>query len=598
MDSRQDSLLAHAREFLTSEKYRPKFSEIEVRALKSFFTNIDSRVFFVHSLPEAVIDVLLSMYSRMKNSRGLRGMFVDSFLPQFLAAQLNETAKHFDEDAPRFLGHFKINSLESYINHSAETRRSLLDFLGALSVDAEYVKKFSAGAKVKKFLSVWLDKYGHNSIARMAKLSFCCENISILAAKSLEWTRPGAGYIELSTRYVDMSGKDMYPIWEELGEFEIDKKHVQTTMDYAFDQYRGWQGENFMGEFPRYLRNKYGRMFGEKDLEAGVIGETCDVLGNFLPCATLTSVGVAVSGEAFPQILKHLLLDNTPENHVLAEMIIAEAAKIGGDQFVRHYQPSSWEGALWEYPAPYRFDSANWIANSFLVDADREALTQNEMLSRSGIERANLVPRHIVKMILAGSFTRQEMFSTQSPYAHDLSSAIRTLAKISRTEFDRLPNHFELLSAVFLGQMSFRGWRDLQRQQLATHYRTLVTPELGFYKYDKPAPSGFFRACHGIWKGNADLYTTWYTNDAPRHLLQYAMAMGNMVGFQFGANLSEIEFCTWQRTKFSVNHEVRKIFIEMEEALRTEYSWWPNLSRADLTSVYVFARTACGVPLV
>lgn len=588
MDSRRGELIAHAREFLTSEKYQPRFTEVETHILQPFFTNVDSRVFFIHSLPEAVIDVLLSMYSRMKNRRGLRGMFVDAFLPQFLASGLRETLERFDGESEKFLKHYKITSLQEYIGHSEEACRSLEEFMGALAVDPEYIQKFSSGSKIKKFLGMWLDKYGHNSIARMAKLSLCCENISILAAKSLEWTRPGSGYIELSTRYVDMSGKDMYPIEEELARFGVDKKRVRSVMDHAFNQYRELQGDNFNGSFPQFLRDKYRRMFDEKDLESGVIGETCDVLGNFLPCATLTSVGIAVSGEAFPQLLKHLILDNTPENLVLVEMIIKEAAKIGGDQFSRHYQPTEWERKSWEYLEPSSFD-LYWDLSKVLG-----APGKYSQLKKSDINdgASTVVKRAVAEYLLRGSFSRQDALGFNY-----WSQILVVIGKIVRDEFDKLPNHFEGVSATFLGNMSFRGWRDLHRQQLATHYRTYVMPWLGFYRYDKPAPEKFFKECQFIWEKNQELYLAMDETEAPLSLRQYPLAMGNLVGFQFGANLSEIEFCTWQRTKFSVNHEVRQIFMGMERALRQEYPWWAGLSRADMTPAYIFARTQKGVPL-
>ena len=585
MDSRQNELLAHAREFLASEKYRPKFSEIEVGVLKPFFTNSDGRVFFVHSLPEAVVDVLLSMYSRMKNKRGLRGMFVDAFLPQFLASSLRETAEGFSGEAEKFLKYYKITTLQDYVDYSEETRKSLREFVGALAIDPEYIQKFSSGPKIKKFLSMWLDKYGHNSIARMAKLSLCCENISILAAKSLEWTRPGAGYIELSTRYVDMSGRDMYPVHEELAEFGVNREQVLDEMNYAFEQYRNFQGENFSGPFPQFLRDKYGKMFDEKDLESGVIGETCDVLGNFLPCATLTSVGVAVSGEAFPQLLKHLILDNTPENFVLAEMILKEAAKIGGDQFSRHYDPTEWERTSWNYLRFNAFDL--WWPGP---EANRRRFVLDSL---SGIEdRSFLVPRLIAENILLPSFRGQQSYMLDC--WEDVVSNIRGL---DRKEFDKLPNHFEGVSAIFRGNMSFRGWRDLHRQQLATHYRTFVMPHLGFYRYDKSAPEAFRGACQHIWEKNYELAGKMDDKNVPEEIIQYPLVMGNLIGFQFGANLAEIEFCSWQRTKFSVNHEVRQIFIGMERALRKEYPWWASLSRADMTPAYVFARTKEGVLL-
>jgi len=439
----------------------------------------------------------------------------------------------------------------------------------------------ASSPKVKKFLGMWLDKFGHNSIARMAKLSVCMENISILAAKSIEWTRPGSGYIELSTRYVDMSGKDFYPIENELCEFGIPKEKTRQVMEYSFDQYRYFQGENFSGPFPQFLRDKYRDLVPDPaELEAGVMGETCDVLGNFLPSSTLTSVGASVSGEAFPELIRHLLLDNTPENAVLAEMILKESSKIGGDQFSRHVEPSVWKKDSWGYlaPLPFVFKTLGWG------------------LQESGITENLLVPNKITRNILHKSMVKQRQFM----FLRNFNEALKYLEAVRRDEFDKLPNHFEGVSAVFSGVMSFRGWRDLHRQQFSTHYRTLVTPNLGFYKYDKPAPQGFMGACLDVWDKNHKFYNfmkSKIVGNIPAELMQYPMALGNLVGFQIGGNLSQMEFCNWQRTKYSVNHEVRRIFVGIEQSLRSSYSWWGKISRADMTGAYVFARTKKGIVL-
>jgi len=82
-----------------------------------------------------------------------------------------------------------------------------------------------------------------------------------------------------------------------------------------------------------------------------------------------------------------------------------------------------------------------------------------------------------------------------------------------------------------------------------------------------------------------------------RMIAQYPLALGNLVGFEFSANLLEWEFCNWQRTKYSVNHEVRQVFLTAEKALREEYPWWSEISRTGTTEAYVFARTKEGVPL-
>ena len=323
-------LLDIAREFVFQTVYY--FSQRETEILRRFFTNTEKRVFFIHTLPANVGAGLIAMYSRIKNTRGLRGVFVDRFLPEFLASTSVVTEEKFGGDPTKALAHFNVVSIETFETNFPGGKELLDQFLNAISVDPDYLEEFAQGEKIKKFLSRWLDQYGHNSIARAGSMWVCYEQISILAAKSLEWGRPGSAYIELSTRYVDMSGKNCYPIEKELRILGVSEELVFNLLDESFKRYRNWQGENFSGPFPQFLRDTYGKYFTEapKDLESGVIGETCDVLGNFLPAATLTSVGVAISGEAFPELIKHLLLDETPENYALVELTLQEAKKVGG----------------------------------------------------------------------------------------------------------------------------------------------------------------------------------------------------------------------------------------------------------------------------
>jgi len=87
-------------------------------------------------------------------------------------------------------------------------------------------------------------------------------------------------------------------------------------------------------------------------------------------------------------------------------------------------------------------------------------------------------------------------------------------------------------------------------------------------------------------------------NGIPIVLRQYPLALGYNVGFLMSSNLRQWEFCNWQRTKWSVNHEVRQVFVAIEETLRKLYPWWQHVSRADLTPAYVFARGKKGIPIL
>jgi hypothetical protein len=62
-----------------------QFTNQEAKVLDHFFTNRDRRVYFMHSLPANVAAALLAMFSRLKNARGLRGLFI-GILPRSLFA--------------------------------------------------------------------------------------------------------------------------------------------------------------------------------------------------------------------------------------------------------------------------------------------------------------------------------------------------------------------------------------------------------------------------------------------------------------------------------------------------------------------------------
>ncbi len=556
------------------------FSEIEMRALTPFFTNLDHKIFFMQALPPNVGASLLAMFSRIKNPRGLRGVFVDKFLPQFLAGLLPETAKNFGGDEVRFLQENRITDLDSFAAHSQETAYLLQQFSLCAGNNATFLANLSAAESSKKFLSNWLDNFGHNSIGRMANLWLCCESVSLLAAKSLEWNRPGSGYIELSTRGVDVSGRGTYPIELELeAGWNVDPKLIVESGNFLFHLYRSLAGERFDGILPNKMREKYGDLFADdlKSLQAGIVGETCDILGNLLPASTLTSVGINVSGEAFPQLLKHLILDNTPENLALADAILEESKRVGGNQFATHYEPTEWERMGWQYPAISHFRLMASAGNPCVEFCWNGAESQLSFLSCLDVIDFN--PRNIRCKVLK-------------------------LSHVRRGEFDKLPRDFENFTLPFAGVMSFRSWRDLHRQGFCTHSRTYLTPRLGFYNYDKfftrkdaPYPAFLFDPFDAVHKDNWDVYNALREKKVPAVLKQYPMALGNNIGFKTAANLRQWEFCIWQRTKPSVNHEVRQVFIDIEAKLRRLIFGWHLISRANMTPAYVFARGEKVIPL-
>jgi hypothetical protein len=550
------------------------FSLLEKEVLGRFCTNLTKRVFIIHSLPETLTTPLLSMYSRLKDPRGIRGTMLSFFL-QLIASRLLDEAPELAElykgNEKKYLEVAGIHTLDDFVRVGKV--RSLIDSFLGFGSESEDLEYYSNSPAVARFLTTWLDKYGHNSIARMAKFIICFEQVTLVAAKTLEWGRPGSGFIELSTRYVNMGKKGLYKLAQLLEKiWGVPASRITEHLENAMDRYQKLSGPNMDGPFPQFLRKTYGPLYSEdpKGLEAGIFGETCDVLGNLLPAAAYTSVAAAVAGEALSQLVKHLYLDNTPETIALAQLVQEECCKVGANRFLSHSQPTEWERYFWEkmYLRPKQFNEkteGSFCAPCPFSWSDARSAA-DQIVWRLGED-----PAHVsIEEILASA--------------------------PARGEYDKLPRAFET-GHNFTGVMSFRGWRDLHRMGLCTHQRTRITTELGYYAYDKPAPAELNQAFQEQQRLDHLVSMMLKSFGVPAPLAQYPLTLGNRVGFLIGANLRQWEFANWQRSKWGANHEVRNVFLDVERNLRSEYPWLAPWSRADTTPAYVFARGAKPLPL-
>ena len=564
---------AAARDFVNAQ-VDYQFTERERRALAPFFSNDNRKVFFLSGLPESVVATLLAMYSRLKNSRGLRGHFVDQLVPILMIGGLDdsdESLKRREVKWKLYQKEFRargLHTLDEICDGDVLWGKDFETFVDS-AAKPDYWRIIADSPRIKDFKDEHLDKYGHNSIARPARLLLCAERVSIQVAKILEETWPGTAFIELSSRYVDFGGKSQYPVWTELALINAQLgSMVRGNIEASVDEYRRLMGEKFDGPFPKFLRawaTELELVTDAKDLESGIIGEACDVLGNLLPCSTLTELGLAVSGEAVGQMLKNLRLEGSPECVAVAQLIEDETERAGHSYFLRHHEPTPWEIASWVYLEPANasfFDSAPYEQAKFRI------LAAYGMASDDAEDNTA-----------------------------NFSALLAGLKETPRGEFDKLPKQFRGLSVMAQDVMSYRSWRDLQRQSLSVHFRSRVTPELGFYEYPKAWWWGLddtFRDTHARDK---EIYILMRARHVPPELAEYVMAMGNLVTYQITSDLRQAEFCGWQRSKWGVNDEVRQSFLKIEHHLRGTYPWWAQLSRADLTPHYVFARGSSPVVL-
>ena len=420
------------------------FSEIEKRALRPFFTNPDRGVYLIHTLPEAITARLEARYSRMNNRRGLRGVFVDSCLPELLASRIPEA----ENDPKAWLDSRGIKNLDQF-SEDPLGKIAFEEFSRHFCCDPGYLERFASSELTNRFFGNWIERFGHGSIGRMAKIAIGCEGVSLMAAKALEEPRPGAGFMELSTRYVNLSGAEVYPIADIVRLFSPAlAERVSMMIASDFELYRNLSDPN--GAFAGFLEKRYGHHFKDQSqLKTAIGGEVCDVLGNLLPGATLTSLGVSVSGEAFGSLIKHLLLHGTPETIALASVILAEAEKTGSNQLARHFLPSKKEREFWGFLEPESFRGLK--AKEVVFASQYPSIV-------TAFDLLRLKPR----------------FSKRS------DEEIAAMIRFDREDNDKLPPEFEGVGMAFKFIMSRRGERDIQRHVFAAHERTAMSAELGF----------------------------------------------------------------------------------------------------------------------
>jgi thymidylate synthase ThyX len=531
-----------------------RFTPREQMVLELFFSNTDQHVFLVENLPSNVRASLLAMYSRMKNERGLRGVFVDVLVTNFLASNLESVIANYPDDTPRFLRENHIRTLDEFVDSSDEAAALFREFLESSTGNPGYIRKFANGDKTRKFLSTWLDQYGHNSIARLGEVVVCCEEISILAAKALEHPRAGAGFIELSTRYVDMTKASWYPIAGEIRAAGQHDMQIEDTFRMFAHVYL-----TQMGRYTQFL----GELYPDAS-EGAIFGEVCDVMANALPAATNTSVGCVVSGEALRSLIKCLLLEGLPETTALAEAIMAELEQSGLGQFARHVDPTEFEVANTRYLNPHAFQSG-W---QFMQTTDE---IEDQLF---------------------------ESFQAWWGREGFTDWFVELLNQKNRGDHDKLPPVFENALMRFKYTTTFRTWREIQRHVLSQNERTLLTPSLGFFQHSKPISDelkGEFGRIQVVTEATHAAFVA--GGGVSLETLQYLVPMGFHVGATHTSNLRQLEFLCWQRSGWNVNHEARQVILGFDAQALRLLSWWEIVSRTDRTPAYRLAREKVGVPL-
>jgi thymidylate synthase ThyX len=396
------------------------FTPEERRRLEPHFTNLDRPVFALVNLPETVKGALFARYSRYPGT--LRRLFLDEF-----AESLPELPATFE---------------------GSEGRRA-----------AELYER------------VFLE-YGDDSVAQLGGAHVAVEWCSNVATKILQRPRLAA-YLEQSTRYIayDRPMSDAGG-WRYLRDERLGPGYVRA-MDRLFELYsdslarvRAW----VEGTFPPAAPG------AEAAHRRAVNAKALDLVRGMLPAASLSHMGIFASGQAYEQLILHLLAHPLPEARSYGEMILEELEKVM-PSFLSRVRRAERGGAWVEQLRARRERS--------LEAAERLGLRRHDLVEEPASVRLVDVDgdeARLLRALLAEEATVGEA---------EVAAAVDRLADGERTRLiaglvgarenrrHRPGRGFEALRYRFEIVSDYGAFRDLQRHRMLTAQWQELTPLLG-----------------------------------------------------------------------------------------------------------------------
>ncbi len=394
-----------------------QFTDEERERLAPHFTNLDKPVFGLVNLPETVKGALFARYSRYAGT--LRRLFLDEFadsVPVVPAIEGNE------------------------------------------------------GARAAKLYETIFLGYGDDSVAQLGGAHIACEWTSNILTKILQRPRL-ASYLEQSTRYIAYDAQlDGYGY-----RYHRDPRfgpEYERAMDTVFETYSsllerttGWVGERFPaaeGESPAAHRR-------------AVRAKALDLVRGVLPASSLSHVGIYASGQAYEQLVLHLLAHPLGEANAYGELLLAELEKIIPSFVTRVPRPD--RGGRWIEFLRERRAAADAVSARLGLDVATQASAPSVRLIRAHGTELELVAALLYESTGVGEEDALRAVAQLAPA--ERTELVRELVATRENRRHRPGRGFETLSYRFEIVSDYGAFRDLQRHRLLTCQWQRLSPDLG-----------------------------------------------------------------------------------------------------------------------
>jgi len=457
----------------------PELSPDERALVAPFVSDLDAPVFALVGLPETLKGALFARYSRYAGT--LRRLMVDEF----------------------------AGDLPAHPPARDEGERS-------------------AALYERVFLG-----YGDDSVAQLGGAHVACEYASNVLTKLVQRPRL-ASYLEQSTRYIRYDrpmadGGFRYHRDPELGpEYAAAMDFLFAAYAEALERTTAWAGRTYApapGESPSAHRR-------------AVRAKALDLVRGLLPAASLSHMGIYASGQAYEQLVLHLLAHPLPEARRYGRLILRAAQAVMPSFVARVERPD--RGGVWvEHLARREAAGRRW-ARRFDLEADDDLHggaggpsvrlldvdgDEDDLLAALLFESAG-VSEERVRARLAGLGADERAAALADLLGHRENRRHRPGRGLERLRY-----RFEITA-------DYGAFRDLQRHRLLTVQWQALTPDLGADVPEELALAG----ADDLYRRGLERSESTYRELAERGLgaaAAYAVCLGFRIRFVLDLNARE-----------------------------------------------------------
>jgi thymidylate synthase ThyX len=455
-------------------------TDAERARLAPHVTDLDGPVFALVNLPETVKGALFARYSRYPGT--LRRLFLDEF-----ADSLPQTSGEGWDTA-------------------GEGKRA-----------AELYERIFVG-------------YGDDSVAQLGGAHVACEWVSNILTKKLQRPRLGA-YLEQSTRYIAYDapmpgGGYRYHRDDRLG------PEYAAAMDALFDAYA-----EALPRVRAWVDETYPRAEGEPDAarRRAVNAKALDLLRGLLPAASLSHMGIYATGQAYEQLILHLLGDPLPEARAYGGMIL-DAIKATMPSFVSRVERPERGGEWIAYLERRRTATERWVARLGLDRREAGEDRPSVRLLHVDGDEDRLLAALLFEEAAAGE--AEALAAVRALSDDERARALADLVGDRANRRHRPGRGFEALRYRFEIVSDYGAFRDLQRHRMLTVQWQALTPDLGAAVPDEVAAAG----CGDLYARGLERSRAEYERLAAAGLADaapYALCLGFRIRYVLDMNARE-----------------------------------------------------------